>query len=150
MRVYVAAPYGARAQVAGYALELERDGITPTCFWAHGTREIDDTTVHAASALSDQQASAFALDDLGDVASSDALVVLTETASDIAAGGAGSGGRHIETGYALALGKQVIVVGTPDNIFHRCDLVTRVDRWSDARALLRRAAIERPALSAWE
>lgn len=30
-----------------------------------------------------------------------------------------TGGRHVETGYALALDKTVIVVGEPENIFQR-------------------------------
>jgi 3-deoxy-D-manno-octulosonic-acid transferase len=44
---------------------------------------------------------------------------------------AGTGGRHVEFGYALALGKRIVVVGdAPGNVFHRLPqvaLVTSVD-----------------------
>ncbi len=129
MRVYIAAPYGAREQVRGYADGLIKLGVTPTCQWVYGSRPITSGTTGTAPYLSDKDANAYATQDLLDVASSDALVMLTEHASKIAAGGAASGGRHIELGYALALGKRVIVVGLAENIFHRSALTQRVDTW---------------------
>ncbi len=51
-----------------------------------------------------------------------------------------SGGRHVETGMALAMDRRVIVVGPAENIFHRdsgctcrtCGhLVERYDTWDE-------------------
>ena len=38
----------------------------------------------------------------------------------------GTGGRHVEFGYALALGKALIVVGVRSHVFHELDAVTVV------------------------
>ena len=51
--------------------------------------------------------------DQEDVLAADALVCFTEPPGD-----GGSGGRHVELGMALALGRRVIVVGRREHIFH--------------------------------
>ena len=33
-------------------------------------------------------------------------------------GGGGKGGRHVEHGYAMALGKRIVVVGPREHVFH--------------------------------
>lgn len=65
-----------------------------------------------------------------DIKLSDLLVLLTESASALVGGTATSGGRHVETGFALALGKPVIVVGAPENVFHRLRAKPGVHGWS--------------------
>ena len=132
MKVYIAAPYGAREQVREYCDSLLKLGHTPMSRWAYGSRPITTGTTRSAPHLSDAEADTYAQGDLVDVSRSDCLIMLTEDASDILAGGAASGGRHIELGYALAIGKTVIVVGDPENIFHRSGLVRRVDTWEEA------------------
>ena len=52
------------------------------------------------------------------------------------------GGRHVELGVALAVGKPVVLVGKPEHVFHSHPGVVRVDCKTDmARAL--RALAER-------
>jgi hypothetical protein len=69
--------------------------------------------------------------DQEDVLAADTLVCFAETPGE-----GGNGGRHVELGMALALGKQVIVVGRREHIFHRLPEVTVVESWPEALRLL--------------
>jgi nucleoside 2-deoxyribosyltransferase len=115
LTVYLAAPYGSRDTIAGYAAELTSIGITVTSSWLAEKHEINDGTQGAATALSDDQVADHANTDLREVRDSDVLVLFTAAAVGVE----GGGGRHVETGAALALGKPVLVVGEPENVFHR-------------------------------
>lgn len=136
MRVYIAAPYAARAQAKAYADELHRMGIAVTARWLDEDHEINGTTIGAASGLTDEQASQHAGNDIDDIGKADTFVVLTESACRKALNGlpSTSGGRHVETGWFLATrgAGHVIVVGDPENIFHRLRLVTVVVDWHEA------------------
>lgn len=47
------------------------------------------------------------------------------------------GGRHVEFGYALALGKRIVVFGPKENIFHYIpNEVMHYDRWDSLVAYL--------------
>lgn len=116
MRAYLAAPYAARDEVRQtylYALDAARIECTST--WLHEAHKINDGTTGAATALSDAEAMGHAVQDLRDVSGSDALVLLTAKHC----GCEGGGGRHVEVGYALAREIPVVVVGEPENVFHR-------------------------------
>lgn len=115
MKIYLAAPYGSRATVAAYADELRSIGITVTSSWLAETHDITPGTEGAATALSDEQVAEHAHTDLREVRDSDLLVLFTAAS----VGTEGGGGRHVETGMALALDKPVLVVGEPENVFHR-------------------------------
>jgi nucleoside 2-deoxyribosyltransferase len=115
MKVYLAGPYGARAQLTAYAKELAEIGIEVTSSWLAETHEINSGTQGAAVALSDTQVAEHAHTDIREVRDSDLLVLFTAAAI----GCEGGGGRHVETGVALALRKPVLVVGEPENVFHR-------------------------------
>ena len=56
----------------------------------------------------------FARRDLSDVAAADILVLFTEPPETNWPRGA----RHVEYGYALALGKRCVLVGPCENVFH--------------------------------
>ncbi len=134
MKIYIAAPYAARAQARRYAAELTRMGYTVTSSWLDETHEIADGTVGAAVDLDDKQINQHALDDLRDIDGSDLLVVLTESAAELVGGTATSGGRHVETGYAIAKHgyRNIVVVGTPENVFHRLNGVVVCPTWHEA------------------
>jgi nucleoside 2-deoxyribosyltransferase len=72
--------------------------------------------------------------DIDDIRRADALVAFAEEAAG------GGGGRHVELGVALALGKLVIVVGRPEHLFHRLPQVRVAMDWDGAHATLREAA----------
>lgn len=124
MKIYIAAPYAARDDIrAGLLPYLEKSGHTVTSSWLQETKELTAGALNAAKDHPDAEVHAQAWRDLEDVDSAEALVLLTskwitqhyETpkAKTI------SGGRHIETGYAIAKGRIIIVMGEVENIFHR-------------------------------
>ena len=121
MKVYIAAPYAARDHVRQFAMHQR---LEVTSNWIFATRSIHPGTVDTAPDHSNDKVRAHVRGDLEDVDRADALLLLTGKwvleqgwVSDLAQ--TISGGRHIETGYALAHGKLVVVVGQPENIFHR-------------------------------
>ncbi len=56
----------------------------------------------------------FALEDLDDVATASVLLAINPPGWEEK----GTGGRHVELGYALARGKRVILMGKRSNVFH--------------------------------
>lgn len=138
MKVYLAGPYAARELLGEYAIELADIGISVTSRWLLETHDITPGTQKAAVDLSDEEVSAHAIADLADVEAADVLVLFT--AANV--GFEGGGGRHVETGVAIALNKPVVVVGEPENVFHRMGFGVRlVQDWPDAvRALSEYAA----------
>jgi hypothetical protein len=144
MKVYLAAPYAARPQVADYAAQLTRIGFTVTSRWLTETHELNAGSLDAAPGIDDDTISRAAYDDLYDVDKSELFVLLTEEAVGV---GSKSGGRHVETGYFMAKrgARFVIVVGDPENIFHRMADVTCVPDWHEAVVELSRrlVAVER-------
>jgi nucleoside 2-deoxyribosyltransferase len=133
VRVYLAAPYAARAQVRTYRDELVRVGFSVTSSWLDETHEIGSGTVGAATDLPPDDVAAHASIDLYDIDRSDLLVVLTADQSDMVGGTGTSGGRHVETGYAIGKGLPVLVVGEPENVFHRLGRAcTVVPNWHEA------------------
>lgn len=141
MNVYLAAPYAVRDVVRGLATELTRIGYTVTSTWLKETHEINAGTKGAATDLGDDAVSAHARQDMKDIDRSNLLVLFTSAY----VGAEGGGGRHIETGYALAQGIPVIVVGEPENVFHRLGApkVLCVSDWHEAVLELGHRLVER-------
>ena len=108
LRVYIAAPFPERDYAIAVMRACEARGFAVASRWLKGTDELDD--VHARN-------------DLADVAAADWLVALNPPGYE----NKGTGGRHTELGYALALGKPVALVGERSNIFHYLSDIVRVD-----------------------
>jgi nucleoside 2-deoxyribosyltransferase len=110
-RVYLAGRFSRRDEFNGYADRLRSLGFTVDARWL--------TEAHEWYGERDEDALAaarrFALDDLADVLAADIVLVFTEPP---APGGRNRGGRHVEFGIALGQGKDIIVVGGPENVFH--------------------------------
>ena len=107
--------------------------VDVTASWLDETHDITPGTTGAATDLSDDEVARHAATDLDDVANADLLVLITADVAGVEA--ATSGGRHVETGFALASGIPVLVVGAPENVFHRLGAdegVYVVDTWDDA------------------
>lgn len=103
MRVYVAGRYAERALLRELAQALGRRGHEVVSRWL---------TEHTAVRMGDiGQARDYALEDLLDIQRADLFVLVGSRPSQ-------SGGRHVEFGYALALGKRMCVIGKRHNIFH--------------------------------
>ena len=137
MKVYLAAPYAIRDTVVRAGGLLTSRGHVITSRWIQATHDILPGVLDAALDHTDDYTVKQVAGDLADIDAADALIVFT-SAWAMAMGGlrreqATSGGRHIETGYALAKGKRVIVVGVPENIFHRgaCTVVATLgEAWA--------------------
>lgn len=97
--VYIAAPYPIRDLAQGVMRFLEEAGLDVTSSWLKSEDHLDDK--HARL-------------DLADVDRADALVLLNHKEWV----NSGTGGRHVEVGYAIARGKPIVLVGERSNIFH--------------------------------
>jgi nucleoside 2-deoxyribosyltransferase len=97
--VYIAAPYPARLDAIDLMDTLHAAGFKVTSSWL-----VED----------DKLTDEYARKDLADIDRADALVAMNpaEWAER------GTGGRHVELGYALAQGKPIVLVGARSNIFH--------------------------------
>ena len=98
-------------EVVGEWIYVEEDGYEET----------------KAEPAGSEKLAAYALRDIEDVARADILVLFSEKA------GSGSrGGKDVEFGVALALGKPLIVLGGPQQIFHHLPQVYHI---SDTKQL---------------
>lgn len=118
MQVYIAAPYPWREDAIGVMVALEGAGIGCTASWLRQVEEMTD----AAARL-----------DLADVDRADVLVALNPPGWE----DRGTGGRHVELGYALAKQKRVVLVGHSTNIFHYLSDVVQVQTPGDILPALR-------------
>ena len=123
MKIYLAAPYAARNSMRGITGMLEAEGHDVTSQWIWATHEIHTGVVDAAPEHADEYLRVQTADDLADIDRAEAVILFTSgwviANCSLEKSQTTSGGRHIETGYALAKGKRVIVLGEPENIFHR-------------------------------
>jgi len=113
------------AELIGYAEELEaldKVSVNVTSRWLTGAHGWDGTPDHEIPELVQSR---FAREDLEDIKAADLVVCFTEHPG----AGPSQGGRHVEMGYALALGKRIAVVGPVENIFYAIPIVARYDDW---------------------
>jgi nucleoside 2-deoxyribosyltransferase len=113
--LYVAAPFPYRSTAQRVMRRLEAAGFAVTSTWL----KEHDTSDEASARVC-----------LADVHRADALVLLNPLGFEAM----GTGGRHVEFGYALALGRPCLVVGRRSNMFHHlsssvtvCRLETLLD-----------------------
>lgn len=134
MRVYVAGSIWRRDELLGLAGRLAIRGFAPVARWLLG----DDNEHDPANEASEEDKARYAHENLIDVGVADVVVVVAEEPFDRWNGrpvGVFSPGHSIETGYALALEKPVIVLASrPLSVFHRLKGVTVVN---DEAALMR-------------
>lgn len=138
MKVYFAAAYTARDLLREwYVPALERAGHACSSGWLRETHPITPGTVGAALEQPGDYLLKHIDGDITDVVNSDALILFTEAfMKDIGIKPPyATGGRHVETGIALAMQIPVIVLGEPENIFHRAG-VSLVPTWDGATKAL--------------
>jgi ketosteroid isomerase-like protein len=110
-RAYLAGRFSRRDEFNRYAAALRDAGYVVDARWLVEDHEWYGEQDEAAIEAARQ----FATDDLEDVARADLVFVFTEPANP---GGRNRGGRHVEYGIALALAKDIVIVGPPENVFH--------------------------------
>jgi nucleoside 2-deoxyribosyltransferase len=112
MKVYLAAAYPRRFGMRQYRAELAQHGWAVTARWID--QDFDD------DAPAEAELAGFASNNLDDLHAADAAVFFTSDPST-------RGGMWVEFGYALAMGKAILVLGPHVNVFTR--LVDRVETW---------------------
>lgn len=122
MDAYLAASYRRREEMVEKAAELKSIGIDVTARWITGSHSDadEDKKRHAAN------------EDLEDIRRADIFVLFTEEPSV----GFLSGGRHVETGYAYAISKRIILIGPRENVFHSLVDVLQFDTWEEFVAFI--------------
>jgi nucleoside 2-deoxyribosyltransferase len=110
MKMYLAAQFARRAELAVYAKALEEAGVEVTSEWLAQQSPQDGAMSHHTA----DENRTYAQNDLIDVDRADAVLFFSEDPTV----GIPRGGRHVEFGYALARDKAVWVVGGRENVFH--------------------------------
>lgn len=141
-QIYLAARYSRRLELCEYREQLRRSGFFVQARWLDGGHQLSNEgtpigeTGEALVEGDDVKAAAlrakFADDDWQDVTGADLVISFTEPPRS----SANRGGRHVEFGIALGLGKRVIVVGHRENIFHWLPNVEFHKSWPEALASL--------------
>jgi nucleoside 2-deoxyribosyltransferase len=105
MKIYIAAPFREQATVRRLAEELQLRGHECTSSW-----RFEEPTGDGSESAHEEKYIEAAGVDLADIDRTDMLVLL--------GGESRTGGKHFETGYAVARGKHVVLIGAPENVFH--------------------------------
>ena len=107
MKFYLSSRYGRIHEMQAMAAWLRNQGHTVTSTWLDGDESLDtDTPSHDV-------AREWAFADIEDIRAADCLVAFTEQPQSPWS----RGGRHVELGYAMGMGKSTVVVGPLENIF---------------------------------
>ena len=127
VRVYLAARYARGPKLQSLAVALERRGHTVTSRWITGHGGTLPTSLPPGRLNDDPAGCArYARADIDDLRAADLVVSFTDV-------GGGKGGRHVEFGVALALGKRLVVVGPREHVFHA---LPEVEHYPDTAAFL--------------
>ena len=124
MKIYLAAPYAARDLLKEHLSFWEGLGYEITCGWVKGTRPLDKKSFGASEASTDDEVFEHVTGDLEDIDAADVLVHYTGNFLESMGFNdhdhrLHTGGRHVETGYAIAKQKPVVIIGEPENVFQR-------------------------------
>jgi len=109
MRFYLSARYSRGDELREVRERLQSLGHEVASRWLDTTWTESDA--HGSAAAPPEMCEEHAIADLEDVLACDSLVAFTN-------GERGRGGRHVEYGAALATGKQIVVIGPREHIFH--------------------------------
>jgi len=116
LKIYLAARYSRIPIINQWAEKLQELGFEITSRWSLSK---DHKLVEGLSQrAADSERERFALEDLEDIRSCDMVVSLMEEPRNNS-----RGGRHVEYGYAIALNKQLVIIGEPETVFHHLALV---------------------------
>lgn len=124
VRYYLAAAFTRRAEMRGYRDELLAKVLNSevTSRWVNDDGKWAEDFPPDMINDSPQDCMSIAEGDLDDIVEANVLVLFA---------GAGRGGRHVEFGYAMALGKRLVVIGTREILFHTLPIVEVYPTWED-------------------
>jgi nucleoside 2-deoxyribosyltransferase len=107
MKIYIAASFNSAERIYEQALELESIGHTVTGVWFQPHDPIEKMW---DGNFGGRVAEVMAVRDLHHIKKADLMVIDTLDPSS-------TGGRNVELGYAIGLGKRVILIGKAENVF---------------------------------
>ena len=119
MMIYVAAAYGRQLEMRGVRTQLRALGHQVTSRWLDQEIEVQSFTAVGQAPAAVQ---VIARRDLNDIERAHAVLSFTD-------GGLARGTRHVEFGYAMALGKRLVVIGPRENVFHCLGRVAWYPDW---------------------
>jgi len=128
LKVYLAARYSLKDEIAQKVQELRDLGIEVTSRWL----EEPHAPSTSMDELSGDLLEMYADTDVHDIKRAHMLVFFSQDPKTPGV----RGGRHVEFGIAHALGKTIVVVGPRENIFHFRDNVAQFDTWEFAKQYL--------------
>jgi hypothetical protein len=126
MKVYLAARYSRHPEMQHVAQALIAQGYEVTSRWIWGEHQSLDEHLLHPEVRSDSQR--FAQEDIADLHAAECFIGFSEALRLPS-----RGGRHVELGMALALGKRVCVVGGLEHVFHA---LPHVEHYATLEALL--------------
>lgn len=109
--VFLSARYARRHELRSYREDLVRMGFRVASRWLDGGDEI------GLAGPDREEARRWLQMDLEDLAQASTFISFSENPAN-PPDGAIRGGRHVETGMALEAGKEVLLVGPRENLFH--------------------------------
>jgi hypothetical protein len=129
MKIYLAARYSRNAEMRSIRDQLQDLGHEVTSRWIdqHGGNLLESIAAGKLNA-NPVECYPYAEIDVADLMAAD--IVISFTSAD----GGGKGGRHVEFGLALGLGKRVVLVGPRENVFHTLPAVEWHEDWASLLA----------------
>ena len=125
LKIYLAARFGRHHEIEDNARNLEKEGYYVVSTWHTPERIavepelVDDADYSIPYAAGTR----VAFQDLEELRTADVVLAFTEPARSAY----GRGGRHIEAGIALGMGKILVAIGYRENVFYCLDRVEHFD-----------------------
>ncbi len=119
-QIYIAAPYPLKDEALLLRRRLLVAGFRVVARWLDEQEENSNRTARLC---------------LDDVDGADIVVAMNPPTW----ANAGTGGRHVELGYALARNKRIVVIGPRTNVFHHHADIHTVDSVDQAMAIVSEA-----------
>jgi hypothetical protein len=123
MKIYLASQYSWRNLIKGYAKQLESLGHEITSTWLQERKGLGTELDELSNRFLREHAKA----DYNDIVKADCVILFSVGPTELTK----RGGRHVEFGLGYALGKQMIVCGPKENIFHYLDDVICFNNFED-------------------
>jgi nucleoside 2-deoxyribosyltransferase len=133
MRVYLAAGFSRKNEIAEKSQELENLGIKVTSTWPWEAAAPNSTLAEVGHDYLVKNARK----DLNEILAADAVILFTQDPLIPFC----RGGRMHEAGFAMGCGKTLLVCGPRENIFHYLPEVNVFATWEELKATLTKAIL---------
>ena len=125
MKVYLAAGFSRKQEIAEKSQELENLGIHVVSTWPYEEMAAND----GLNDVTEEYLRLNARKDVQEIIVADALVLFTQEPTKPFF----RGGRMHEAGFAHGIGKRLLVCGPKENIFHYLPEVEQHDTWEQLK-----------------